>query len=111
MMRIMVMTVPFDIPPKKLPNRLSVRNRTNGSALGGGGQGGPAMPSTEYFRRQSDICLRLSLIASDDEVASRLIVMAQEYKAKADALAAESKPRMAVIIAHNASPDGDTNER
>jgi hypothetical protein len=48
------------------------------------------MPSTEYFRRQSDICLRLSLIASDDEVASRLIVMAQEYKAKADALAAES---------------------
>src|SRR3954447_18100047 len=60
--------------------------------------GGPAMPRTEYFRRQSDICLRLSLIASDDEVASRLIVMAQEYKAKADELAAESKPRMAVII-------------
>ena len=62
------------------------------------------MPSTEYFRRQSDICLRLSLIASDDDVASRLIVMAQEYKAKADELAAESKPRMAVIIAHNGCP-------
>ena len=72
------------------------------------------MPSTEYFRRQSDICLRLSLIASDNDVASRLIVMAQEYKAKADELAAESKPRMAVIIviiAHNGLPDGDTNER
>ena len=69
------------------------------------------MPSAEYFRRQSDICLRLSLIASDDDVASRLIVMAQEYKAKADELAAESKPRMAVIIAHNGLPDGDTNER
>jgi hypothetical protein len=67
------------------------------------------MPSTEYFRRQFDICLRLSLIASDDEVASRLIVMAQEYKAKADALAAESKPPRAAIIAHNASPDA-TNE-
>jgi len=37
--------------------------------------------------------------------------MAQEYKAKADELAAESKPRMAVIIAHNGLPDGDTNER
>jgi hypothetical protein len=69
------------------------------------------MPSTEYFRRQSDICLRLSLIASDDDVASRLIVMAQEYKAKADALSVEAKPRMAVIIAHNGLPDGDTNER
>jgi hypothetical protein len=30
----------------------------------------------------ADICLRLSLIASDDEVSSRLIVMAQDYKAK-----------------------------
>ena len=40
------------------------------------------MPTPEYFRRQADICLRLSLIASDDEVSSRLIVMAQDYKAK-----------------------------
>jgi hypothetical protein len=40
------------------------------------------MPTPEYFRRQADICLRLSLIASDDEVSSRLIVMAQDYKAR-----------------------------
>jgi hypothetical protein len=69
------------------------------------------MPSTEYFRRQSDICLRLSLIASNNDVASRLIVMAQEYKAKADELAAESKPSKAAIIAPNGLRDGDTNER
>ena len=43
------------------------------------------MPSSAYFRRQADICLRLSLIASDEEVSSRLIKMSREYLAKADA--------------------------
>ena len=43
------------------------------------------MPSAAYFRRQADICLRLSLIASDAEVSNRLIIMAREYSAKADA--------------------------
>jgi hypothetical protein len=56
------------------------------------------VPSTEYFRRQADICLRLSLIASDDELSSRLITMAEEYKAKADAIDAQSKsPRTTMI--------------
>lgn len=44
------------------------------------------MASSAYFLRQADICLRLSLVASDDHVSSRLIAMAQEYKAKAAAL-------------------------
>lgn len=44
------------------------------------------MPSAAYFRRQADICLRLSLIASDEEVSNRLIIMAREYAAKADVL-------------------------
>ena len=44
------------------------------------------MPSPAYFRRQADICLRLSLISSDQEVSNRLIIMAREYVAKADAL-------------------------
>jgi hypothetical protein len=43
----------------------------------------------EYFRRQADICLRLSVIASDDEVSTRLIAMAQGYSAKADEAEAE----------------------
>ena len=46
--------------------------------------GVPAMPSAAYFRRQADICL--SLIASDEEVSNRLIIMAREYAAKADAV-------------------------
>jgi len=44
------------------------------------------MPSAAYFRRQADICLRLSLIASDEEVSNRLIIMAREYGVKADAV-------------------------
>jgi len=45
------------------------------------------MPSSANFRRQADICLRLSLIASDEEVSNRLIKMSREYLAKGDALA------------------------
>ena len=45
------------------------------------------MPTAAYFRRQPDICFRLALIASDEEVSNRLIFMAQEYTAKGDALA------------------------
>lgn len=48
------------------------------------------MLSAEYFRRQADICVRLSLIASDDEVSNRLITMARAYMAKGDALAKEA---------------------
>ena len=48
------------------------------------------MPSAAYFRRQADICLRLSLISSDGEVSNRLIIMAREYAAKADALTNEA---------------------
>jgi hypothetical protein len=64
-------------------------------------QGDCAMRSAEYFRRQSDICLRLSLISSSEEVANRLIVMARDYQAKVDALEAESKKSPPpTIIAH-----------
>jgi hypothetical protein len=48
------------------------------------------MLSAEYFRRQADICVRLSLIASDDEVSTRLITMAKAYMAKGDALAKDA---------------------
>jgi hypothetical protein len=48
------------------------------------------MPSAAYFRRQADICLRLAVIASDEEVSNRLIMMAREYTAKRDALARQS---------------------
>ena len=44
------------------------------------------MPSAAYFRRQADICLRLSLIASDDAISTRLVTMAKEYLATGEAL-------------------------
>ena len=65
------------------------------------------MPSAEYFRRQADICLRLSLVASEDVVSTLLIVMAQDYTAKADAL---SQSEVMAIVAQDASPDRETNE-
>jgi hypothetical protein len=52
--------------------------------------GVPAMPSVAYFRRQADICFRLALIASDEEVSNRLIMMAKEYTTKGDALAKQA---------------------
>lgn len=48
------------------------------------------MPSSAYFHRQADICLRLALIASDEEVSNRLIMMAREYTAKGAALSGQS---------------------
>ena len=45
------------------------------------------MSHARYFRRQADICLRLSLIASDDAISTRLVTMAKEYLATSEALA------------------------
>jgi len=44
------------------------------------------MPSAAYFRRQADICLQLSLIASNETVSNRLIAMAKDYQAMSEAL-------------------------
>jgi hypothetical protein len=63
------------------------------------------MPSAAYFRRQADICLRLSLISSDEEVSNRLIIMAREYAAKADALATEAGAHPPLAAKRTALPD------
>jgi hypothetical protein len=44
------------------------------------------VPNAAYFRRQADICLRLSLIASDDAISARLMQMARDYRATGEAL-------------------------
>jgi hypothetical protein len=67
--------------------------------------GRPAMPSAAYFRRQADICLRLSLISSDEEVSNRLIIMAREYAAKADALGKEAAAGPPPAADQTALPD------
>jgi hypothetical protein len=69
------------------------------------------MPSSEYFRRQSDICHRLSMIASSEEVANQLIAMAQDYTGRAGEIEAESTMAMPHDdVAPSASPDRETNE-
>ena len=65
------------------------------------------MPSPAYFLRQADICMRLSLIASDEQVSNRLIVMAQEYKAKAEAVEKEPGSIAAEMIGEDDTPNGD----
>lgn len=70
--------------------------------------GGPAMPSSEYFRPSRHL-LSFSLIASGEEVSSQLMAMAHDYMTNADAIEADSKPRLAAIIAQDASPDLETN--
>ncbi len=44
------------------------------------------MPSPEYFRRQADVCFRLSRIAFDNEVSSRFVAMAKAYELRAGEL-------------------------
>jgi hypothetical protein len=65
-----------------------------------------SMPTSEYFRRQADLCLRLSLIASDEVVSTLLIAMSRDYQAKADAL---SQREVVAIVAQETSPDRDTH--
>ena len=50
------------------------------------------MPSADYFCRQADICVRLSLATSDPEISSRLIMMAEEYKLRAAEAEDQSPP-------------------
>ena len=65
------------------------------------------MPNPEYFRRQADICLRLSLIASDDEVSNRLIAMARSYMAKSDALERDAPAEGQVMADRNGLTGSD----
>jgi hypothetical protein len=63
------------------------------------------MVSSEYFRRQSDICLHLSMIVSSEEAANRLIAMAQDYAGRADKSEAEWTMAMPTMIASRAARD------
>jgi hypothetical protein len=83
---------------------LLVGNQTKSSAfwrlLGTAVGRGTPMSRADYFRRQANTCLRLSLISSSEEVANRLVVMAQDYRTKADASVTESKSLPAEATNH-----------
>jgi hypothetical protein len=42
------------------------------------------MLSADYYRRQADVCVRLSVVQSDEAVSRRLIMLAKAYMAEAD---------------------------
>jgi hypothetical protein len=55
------------------------------------------MLSADYYRRQADVCVRLSVVQSDEAVSHRLIILAKAYKDVADDMArsAQALPRSA----------------
>ena len=65
------------------------------------------MPSAGYLRRQADICLRLSVIASDEEASGRLLAIYHDYKAKADAMDAEAEVAADAMAHPDASPGAE----
>jgi hypothetical protein len=68
------------------------------------------MPSAAYFRRQADICLRLSLIASDNAISARLVTMAKEYLATSEALEKPAGIPLPYRVA-GAAPEGEGDHR
>lgn len=68
------------------------------------------MPSAAYFRRQADICLRLSLISSDDATSTRLVTMAKEYLATSEAMERPSEADVPYGIAGAAPPEGGADQ-
>jgi hypothetical protein len=42
------------------------------------------MPSSKYYRRQSDLCLQLALAQNDPQMTLALVALAKELRAKAD---------------------------
>ena len=48
---------------------------------------GTIMLSADYYRRQADVCVRLSVVQSDEAISRRLIILAKAYKDEADDMA------------------------
>ena len=69
------------------------------------------MPGSAYFLRQADICLRLSLVTSDEQVANRLIAMSLEYKAKAARLAFGMGTIASEIAGQDRDPDHEAERK
>ncbi len=66
------------------------------------------MASAEYYRRQAETCLRMSLLSSDLDETKRLLEMAEQYKARAEKAACpDAKPPTRPPVGPRLSPEGD----
>jgi hypothetical protein len=67
---------------------------------------GPGMSSrAQYYWRQADICMRLSLLSDDGDVAELLITKALELMSQAETAASEDQ-----MSARAADQDRETSE-
>jgi hypothetical protein len=66
------------------------------------------MASAEYYRRQSETCLRMSLLSSDIDETKRLLEMAEQYKTRAEKAACpEGNASMQPPVGSRFSSEGD----
>ncbi len=66
------------------------------------------MASAEYYRRQAETCLRMSLLSSDIDETKRLLEMAEQYKAKAEKAASpDGNPALRPPVESRLSPKSD----
>ena len=62
----------------------------------------------QYYRRQADICMRLSLLSDDDDVAELLINKAMELMSQAETAEAEGDRNDDSLV--EAIGEGDRNQ-
>ena len=67
------------------------------------------MSRARYYWRQADICMRLSLLSDDNDVAERLINKAMELMSQAETAAAERNGACAVEERDGDGPSAGTN--
>ena len=56
------------------------------------------MPSPEYYRRQSELCLQLALLHSDTRATFWLVELAKEMRARAEEADAERQGSMSAYM-------------
>ena len=63
------------------------------------------MPSSEYYRRQSELCLQLALLHNDTHTTYWLVELAKEMQARAEAAPALTAHRHSALPAYMMGAD------
>ncbi len=69
------------------------------------------MPSADYYRRQSELCLRLALLHNDEHTTYWLVELAKDLQAKAEEAAADPEGSMPAYMIDPNSSVGDGQDR
>jgi hypothetical protein len=52
------------------------------------------MVSADYYRRQADVCVRLSLAHGDEVISDKLLILAKAYMAETDDMSRSAQAAM-----------------